>query len=84
MAKDTTEKKYKIVIPSQSGPGGADDVFIAPNGREILIRRDAEVEVGQDVIEALNNAVITEHVVDTEGRFAGERQVPRFPYQVKG
>ena len=84
MAKEATEKKFKIVIPSQSGGGGSDDVFLAPNGREVLIRRDTEVEVGQDVIEALNNAVITEYPVDAEGRFTGERQVPRFPYQVKG
>lgn len=77
-------KRFKIIIPSSSGPGGSDDVFLAPNGREMLIKRDMEVEVGQDVIECLNNATITEYITDKDGRMVGDRQVPRFPYQLKG
>ncbi len=74
--------KTRIMIPSQTGPGGSDDVFLSVNGRDYLIKRDAEVDVPPAVLEALKHAVITDYVTDADGRIVRERQVPRFPFQV--
>lgn len=82
--KEPEQKKFKIVIPSGSGAGGSDDVFVGANGRQFLIKRDVEVEVPAEVIDGLNNATMTEYITDENGRMIAERQVPRFPYQVKG
>lgn len=76
------QAKTRLMIPSQTGPGGSDDVFLSVNGRDYLIKRDAEVEVPPSVLEALKHAVITDYVTDADGRIVRERQVPRFPFQV--
>lgn len=76
------DAKTRLMIPSQTGPGGSDDVFLSVNGRDYLIKRDAEVEVPPAVLEALKHAVITDYVTDADGRIVRERQVPRFPFQV--
>lgn len=83
-AEAVAETLVRIVIPSQPGRTGSDDVFVSVNGRDFLIRRDAEVEVPPMVVEALNNAVATEYLTDDAGRLVGDRQVPRFPYRVLG
>ena len=75
-------KRTRIMIPSQTGPGGSDDVFVSVNGRDYLIKRDVEVAVPGPVLEALKHAVITDYVTDADGRIVRERQVPRFPFQV--
>lgn len=80
--KKGKDAKTRIMIPSQTGPGGSDDVFLSVNGRDYLIKRDAEVEVPPAVLEALKHAVITDYVTDADGRIVRERQVPRFPFQV--
>ena len=80
-AKDTG--RVTIVIPSHSGKGGSDDVFVSVNGRDYLIRRDAEAIVPPDVVNALNDAVATEYLTDEAGRIVGERNVPRYPYQIR-
>lgn len=80
--KSGRDAKTRLMIPSQTGPGGSDDVFLSVNGRDYLIKRDAEVEVPPAVLEALKHAVITDYVTDADGRIVRERQVPRFPFQV--
>lgn len=80
--KPGKDAKTRLMIPSQTGPGGSDDVFLSVNGRDYLIKRDAEVEVPPAVLEALKHAVITDYVTDADGRIVRERQVPRFPFQV--
>ncbi|NCD22302.1 MAG: hypothetical protein EOL90_05100 [Spartobacteria bacterium] len=75
--------RVTIIIPSSSGKGGSDDVFASVNGRDYLIRRDVEVSVPPEVVSALTDAVITEHITDEAGRIVGERNVPRYPFQVK-
>ena len=76
-------KKVKIIIPSQQGvPGGADDVFMCVNGRDILLKRDVEAEVDEAIIDGLDNAVMTEFIINAEGQITGERNVRRFPYQI--
>lgn len=81
--KVENETRTKIVIPSQPGKTGSDDVFVHVNGRDYLIKRDAEVEVPVDVLGALDDALATEYLTDDGGRITGERHVPRFPYQVR-
>ena len=53
------------------------------NGRDFLIKRDVDVEVPAEVLAALDDAIATEYLTDSAGRIVGERNVPRFPYQVK-
>lgn len=80
--KAEAPKRTKIMIPSHTGPAGSDDVFVSVNGRDYLIKRDVEVEVPEEVLGALKNAVVTDYVTDENGRITRERQVPRFPFQV--
>ena len=82
MAKEEL-KKTKIVIPSQQGmPDGTDDIFMCVNDRDMLIKRDVEVEVDEAIIDGLDNAVMTEFIINAEGQITGERNVRRFPYQI--
>lgn len=74
--------RTRIMIPSNTGPSGSDDVFVSVNGRDFLIKRDIEVEVPEEVLSVLKNAVITDYVTDGDGRITRERLVPRFPFQV--
>lgn len=78
-----TDGRTKILIPSHSGRNGSDDVFVSVNGRDFLIKRDVDVEVPAEVLAALDDAIATEYLTDSAGRIVGERNVPRFPYQVK-
>ena len=78
-----TEGRTKILVPSNSGRNGSDDVFVSVNGRDFLIKRDVDVEVPAEVLAALDDAIATEYLTDSAGRIVGERNVPRFPYQVK-
>jgi hypothetical protein len=74
--------KTRIIISSNTGPAGSDDVFVSVNGRDFLIKRDVEVDVPEEVLGVLKNAVVTDYVTDADGRITRERRVPRFPYQV--
>ena len=78
-----TDGRTKILVPSHSGRNGSDDVFVSVNGRDFLIKRDVDVEVPAEVLAALDDAIATEYLTDSAGRIVGERNVPRFPYQVK-
>lgn len=81
-AQQQAPAKTRIIISSNAGPAGSDDVFVSVNGRDFLIKRDVEVEVPEEVLSVLKNAVITDYVTDADGRIVRERRVPRFPFQV--
>ena len=81
-AQQPAPAKTRIIISSNTGPAGSDDVFVSVNGRDFLIKRDIEVEVPDEVLSVLKNAVITDYVTDADGRIVRERRVPRFPFQV--
>lgn len=79
------QKRIKIIIASDSGTGGKNDVYVGADGRAFLIKRDMEVEVPEAVLNALNLAVMTEFETDAYGKLTGEtREVPRFNVRVIG
>lgn len=80
-AETSRPSRVRIMIPSQPGEDGRSDVFVSTGDRDYLIKRDMEVEVPLSVINALDCAVFTEQITDESGRFAGSRDVMRFPYQ---
>ena len=75
--------RIKILISSDSGPGGKDDVFVGADGRAFLIKRDTEVEVPSVVMACLDLAVVTEFETDANGKLTGNvREVPRYNVKV--
>lgn len=56
MAKAGTRRKIRMVIHNQSGPGGAEPVFVAVNGHGVLFPRDTEVLLSPEVAEVIRNA----------------------------
>ncbi len=69
-----TEKKYKLTINSETGPGGSDAVFVGVNGKQSLIPRDKECVVSEGTINVLNDAVMKLPIMDDEGKIIGWRQ----------
>ncbi|TVM35608.1 hypothetical protein [Oceanidesulfovibrio marinus] len=68
------EKKYKLTINSETGPGGSDAVFVGVNGKQSLVPRDKECVVSEGVINVLNDAVMKLPIMDDEGKIIGWRQ----------
>lgn len=81
--KPAKTKKVKIKILAQDNDNG--DVHLFVNGKNVLIKRGEPVEIGEEYIEVLNNAVITTvvHDFDANGKKTERTlQIQRFPYQV--
>ena len=57
-------------------------LFLAINGRSYMIRPGEEVDVPQEVIENLNNAITQVAVVNGQKQVTGHRKRMRFPYRV--
>lgn len=81
-AKAAKGDRVRITIFEQDGPGGGDDVFVSVNGRGYQIKRGVEVDVPPEVVEVLNNAVITTFEPQKDGTVR-ERDVRRFNFSVK-
>lgn len=79
-----SKQMVKIFISEQEGPGGSDPVFVAVNGRSILIPRNKEVVVRAPFVEALEHAVKRVPVKGENESIVGWREVPSFPYRVIG
>lgn len=73
--------KAKILIDRQEGPGGDRPVFVAVNGKSMLIPRAVPCEVGLPYVEVLANAVQTLHDMDEEGNITS-RDVPLYPMRI--
>ncbi len=83
MAKAGTRRKIRMVIHNQSGPGGAEPVFVGVNGHGVLFPRDTEVLLSPEVAEVIMNAksdVIRNH---DDGRVE-TIVVNRYAYTVLG
>ncbi len=78
------QPRVKIIIQSSERDKGPVDVAI--NGYAFRIKRDEEVEVPEDVLKVLDNAImkIYDQVKreDGEGMQLVERKVKRFPYTI--
>lgn len=79
-----SKEKLVIHIPEQEGPGGSDPVFVAVNGRGILIPRNKNVSVRKPYVEALEHATKRVPVKDANELITGWRDVPSYPFRVLG
>ena len=76
--------RIKVRFHNQEGvPGGTDAIFVGVNGRGYQIQREQDVELPNEVIHAIDNAVITKTERDSEGNEV-DREIHRFPYSRVG
>jgi len=78
----TKPSRVKVIFHNQDGDLGKGDIFVSVNGYAYQIKRNEPVALPPEVIEVIDNAVITntERVdgVDTT------RDLQRFPYSLAG
>lgn len=77
--------RIRILVASDKGPGGSDDVIVQVQGVVYQIKRGQEVEVPAFVVEALRNAVeeqYEEREDDSGNKYMVSRRVPSYPFQV--
>jgi hypothetical protein len=77
--------KVKIIVHNQEGVEATAFVKVQVNGVMFAIPREQAVVVPQPVVEALRNAVKTEHIPGDDGRgnvVLVERETRRFPFTV--
>lgn len=79
-----SHEKMIIVINEQDGPGGSDPVFLAVNGRGILVPRGKESPVRKPYVEVLKNATRRIPIMGEDSSITGWREVPQYPYQILG
>lgn len=82
-SKQEPEKKYRVIINTQEGFDGKDDVKLGVNGRVFLVKRGHEVELPESYLGVLKDAKITQISKDDEGN---EQiiDIPRFSYNILG
>lgn len=73
--------RAKIVIARDEKPGGDRPVFVAVNGKSMLIPRAEPCDVGLPYVEALLHATQTLYDMDEEGHITS-REVPLYPMQI--
>ncbi|WP_042700702.1 hypothetical protein [Azospirillum sp. B506] len=73
--------KATIMIDRQEGPGGDRAVFVAVNGKSMLIPRAQTCEVGLPYVEVLAHATQTLYDMDEEGNISS-RDVPLYPMRI--
>lgn len=73
--------KVKILIDRQEGPGGDRPVFVAVNGKSMLIERAVPSDVGLPYVEALAHATQTLYDMDEGGNITS-REVPLYPMRI--
>ena len=74
-------RRLRILLEENENipPGGQ---FFGVNGRGYLLRPGEEAEVPEEVIEVLNNAIMSTPVLDGQQSVIGYRDKLRFPYRV--
>ncbi|RAS14829.1 MULTISPECIES: hypothetical protein [Microvirgula] len=79
-ARQPKGKNDSVVIHISKERGEAGDVFVGVNGVSYLIKRGVDVTVPRAVLSVLENAVQVEYDPET----LDPREVPSYPYSVKG
>lgn len=77
-------KKYRLIIHNQDGVDNMPFVAVGINGFVYQIPREVEVQVPQEVIDTLNNAIQTVPETTEDGKSMTTRDRRRFPYTVLG
>jgi len=79
--------RVRIVVHQDASPGAEKDIFVGVNGVGYHIKRGFEVEVPRAVVTVLEESVKTvfEQVRNEDGSTSMvPRDVPTYPFQVKG
>ena len=78
-------KRYTISIPKDER--NVRDVYVCPNFKPMLLKRGVKIDVGQDVIDALENAKETRYFPEEDERGRKTlvpQEVLSYPYQIVG
>jgi len=74
--------RVKVIFHNQDGDLGKGDIFVSVNGYAYQIKRNEPVDLPPEVIEVIDNAVIT-HTERVDG-VDQTRDLQRFPYSLAG
>lgn len=81
-AKKPELKKYKVIIHSGEDKGDKGDVVLAHNFRQVLIQRDKEVVIDENLINCLKHSTIDTFTIG-ENKEIIPVKIPRFSYSVE-
>lgn len=87
-ASASSGRRVRVRIANGDGVNGKSEVFFGHNGRQYLAKRNVPIELPEEVLSALNDAVVTtfEDETDDEGKVIKRvpRDVPRYNIQILG
>lgn len=75
------DKRRTITIHASDADGGDEAVFVGCNGVAYQIPRGVPVEVPEEVIDGLKNAVVTTYKSGADGKVK-ETHMPRYAFTV--
>jgi hypothetical protein len=75
-------RKYKITIHSDADGGDKSDVLIGHNFKLLQIKRNAEVEIDENFLNALKSSVIDTYVKGEDDKMHPVK-VPRYSFSVE-
>lgn len=75
-------RHVRIIIPNQNEPGGKDPVVVGVNGVVARIKRGVEVDVPEEYVHALENALKVQYERDENGKPINPIMVPTHPFSV--
>lgn len=78
----TKPSRVNVIFHNQEGDLGKTDIFVSVNGFAYQIQRNEPVALPSEVIEVIDNAVVT-HVERVNGVDVS-RDLQRFPYSLAG
>jgi len=78
----TKPSRVKVIFHNQDGDLGKSDIFVSVNGYAYQIQRNESVSLPPEVIEVIDNAVITQ--TERVNGVDQSRDLQRFPYSLVG
>jgi len=78
----TKPSRVKVIFHNQDGDLGKSDIFVSVNGYAYQIQRNESVSLPPEVIEVIDNAVITQ--TERVDGVDQSRDLQRFPYSLVG
>jgi len=72
-------KRTTVIFHNQDGEAGSIDIFTSVNGKAYQIKREVEVELPEEVLGVIDNAIITKFSKGPKGEDVS-RDVKRYPY----
>ena len=82
VVKASPLKMYKVTINSGEDKAEKEDVVLIHNFRQIQIQRDKEVNINENYLNVLKDAVVQTTVKNDKGDENAVR-IPRFSYSVE-